>query len=430
MPKGLARYKLYSIFFIICLISSSRFWEFGSSDEIDTNALPIVVLAVRIIPLLVLFAILFFDDLLHQCRALLNYVRPFYLVVLLFLGISFLSSFLVYGEVYSAWKTTELIVISYLGVHLYTSTRAGLFTAEKVYILRQYFSAVLIIAIVMIIAALLYPEIAFRFGSFQMESVIPPMNSNSLGFFALGSLLYFYFIPFKESRIRFVVIMYLLLLMILSLSRTAYIAFFFIIILFVLRNTISLFRTQRIRKTRLAGFTIVFLLSTSFLIFNGQQVVDSITKGQSTEELSNLSHRIFTWQAAAKSISQKPIFGYGLVAETRKLVEKYPYLVTYKQDSIGNAHSSIFEVLLAAGIFGGAPYLLFLFYLFIRSCWYIVFNWAKTKETGFHLFACSFMIAMFFRSLTGSALAMLSFDFISIILIYSLALFPWQAKHT
>lgn len=427
MKQGFPRYKLFGYFLMFCLISSSRFWEFSSSDTHDIDALPWIVFAVRIVPLLIILGILFFDDILNGFKGLLSLRKHYFLVLSIYLLSSFISSLTVYGEIYSAWKTTELIIITYLGAHVYAYVK----TVDKkqiAFLLRNYFNVVVLFAIATIISSIIYFDIAFRFSYYQMESVFPPMNSNALGFFALGSLMYFYFVPFKNTALKYVSIGVFFALFFLSLSRTSYIAFFILVGLFVLRNVITLLRDQRISKLRLTGFALVFIVSSAFVVMNGEALLESVTKGQSTEELSEMSHRVFTWQAATLSIKKRPIFGYGLVAETRKLVDKYPSIVTYKSDSIGNVHSSIFECLLASGFVGALPYLLSLVYFFIRSSWFIVFGKMKGNINNIHLFACSFMIVMFFRMITGSALTLVSFEFITLVLLYATKSFPWQMK--
>ncbi len=429
MKQGFPRYKILAFFLMFCLISSSRFWEFSSSDTHDIDALPWIVFAVRIVPLLLILCVLFFDDLLHGFKGILSLRKHFFLVLSIYLLVSFGSALTVYGEIYSAWKTTELIIITYLAAHVYAYVQ----TTDKKqisYLFRSYFNVVILFAISIIISSIVYFDIAFRFSYYQMESIFPPMNSNALGFFALGSLMYFFFVPFKNSSLKFLSVGVFFTLFFLSLSRTSYIAFFMVIGLFVLRNIITLLREQRINKLRLIGFALVFLFSSAFAVINGEALLESVTKGQSTEELSEMSHRVFTWQAASLSIKKRPIFGYGLVAETRKLVDKYPSIVTYKSDSIGNVHSSIFESLLASGLVGALPYLLSLVYFFFRSSWFIVFGKLRDNINNIHLFACSFMVVMFFRMLTGSALTLVSFEFITLVLLYGTKSFPWQMKYS
>lgn len=429
MSKGFPRYKIFTFFFVFCLISSSRFWEFGSSDSHEVESLPWLVFVVRIIPLLFILAILFFDDLLNGFRGILSLRKHYFLVLSFYLLVSFISSLLVYGEVYSAWKTTELIIITYLGAHVYAYVNKQ--DKEQVnYILRNYFNVVILFAISIIISSIIYFDMAFRFNFYQMAAIFPPMNSNSLGFFALGTLMYFYFVPFKNTGLKYLLIITFFTLFFLSLSRTSYIAFAFVLGLFVLRNVITLLREHRISKLRLAGFSLVFLVATAFVTINGEAFLESVTKGQSSEELSEMSHRVFTWQAATMSIKQRPIFGYGLVAETRKIVEKYPSLVTYKSDSIGNVHSSIFETLLASGFVGGLPFLLTLVYFFIRSCWFILFSKLRGAVNNVQLFACAFMVVMTFRMITGSALTLVSFEFITLVLLFATKCYPWQLKQS
>lgn len=427
MRKGFPRYKLYTIFFIFCLISSSRFWEFSSSDTIEVESLPWVVLLVRIIPLLIIFFLLFFDDVLHDFKGILQYRKPFLFAVGFYLLISFISALTVYGEIYSAWKTTELIIISYLGAH----TLSGISKINlkgSLYVLKSYFTTTLIFAFIIVVSTFLYYEHAFRFSYYQMEAIFPPMNSNALGFFSLGALSYFYFVPHRNIQLKWLSILLFFTFFFLSLSRTAYLAFFFILSLFVLRNIIKLLRSETIKKLRVLSFSLAIIMGLSVFYITKDALIESVTKGQSTEQLSEMSHRVFTWQAAIKSIQQKPFFGYGLVAETRKIVEKYPELVTYKKDSIGNVHSSIFESLLASGLVGALPFLLMLLYFFIRSIGFILFQNLNNRYSNVNLFACVFLIVMLFRGITGSALTLVSFEFVSIILLYATRSFPWQTE--
>ncbi len=428
MKLSIPRYKILTFFFLVALVSSSRFWEFGSSDSHEVKTLPIIVFVVRIFPLLIMLFFLFFDDLLNQLKGILSLTKALFAALSIHLLVSFYSSITVYGEIYSAWKTTEILIITYLGACMLSAISNHSLDIKQQYILRKFFNVVLGILISIILSSILFYDIAFRFSGVQMEAIFPPMNSNSLGSFALTCLLFYYFVPYKNSNLKWFAILTSFSFLILSVSRTSYIALIAIIILFVFRAIAKLIVLKRVHARRFFSFSAILLFVSFFMITNFTKVVENVTKGQSTEQLSELSHRVFTWQAATLSIKQKPYFGYGLVAETRKLVEKYPFLVTYKQDSIGNAHSSIFESLLASGFLGAGFYLLMLFYMSIRSGWYIIFSFKNPANNAIQIFASCFMIGTFFRLITGSALTMLSFDFITMVLLYSIKAFPWQKK--
>lgn len=426
MRYAVKRYKLYTVFFILCLISSSRFWEISSAETVEVDSLPIVVLFVRIIPLLIILGSLFFDDLLYNIKGLLGLKHPLFFALGFYLLVSFYSSLTYYGEIYSAWKTTELIIITYLGAHMISWVSKENLLAFREKILHNYFKVVLVFGVSIIISSLLFFDVAFRFGTYQMEAIFPPMNPNALGFFSLGSLVFFIFVPFKNQVLKNISRGLFLVLYILSLSRTAYISGLFILGLFVLRSVVTLLRSGTVSKLRILMFSVFVILAGFFINLKFDAIIENVTKGQSGEELAAMSHRVFIWQASILSIKQNPYLGYGLVAETRKIVEKYPDIVTYNSDSIGNVHSTIFESLLASGIIGAGPFLLILLFLFLRSCWYIVINNSKSAYNNIGLFACCFIITLFFRSLTGSALTLVSFEFVSIILVYSLRCFPWQ----
>lgn len=407
------------------MISISRFWSFTASTKHVVSELPILVFILRIIPILVIIGYLIALDFFYSMRgvkAIFNNI--YFFSIFLYVLVSFLSGYLIYQDTYCMWKSVEVFCLVYLFASLYS---IKMDRNQSIFFFKKIFKFLLLLMFFTGLSALVFTEIAFPSNTYQIHSVIPPMNPNALGTIVL-IVLYFCHFFYRQKYSKPIVLTYLYLLFVLALSRTAYIGFIFIVILFLNRIVLKGIIHNKLNKVLAYIYIGGLIFFSIFISFRFENAANFVARGQDTEMLSKMSHRAPMWKAAQISVLQAPFFGYGILAETRRLHRKYPEIMTFgKKTGFGNVHNSYLEIILGAGLIGGGLYVVIFLKNFMYSILYITLS--RDKKDNCHLLVCMVLIALFFRFLTGSPMSYLSFELIIYFSIIALRLLPWQKSY-
>ena len=383
-----------------------------------------LALVLRIIPIILILTFLFYKDLRRGFKGFKSFFNNLYLFSgLLFVIVSIFSAFVKSNSIFSVWKSIELLTVLYVTSSLYS---LNLGRVQSVLFFEKIFGLFKLLLIFTGISALIFPQYAFHPKIIQLFSVFPKMNPNSLGTFSLITLSYcvYRYSIFKKD-IFFVI--YIALLYVLALSRTAYISGTLILSLILLQIIIKLIFSLKTKKNAVYFYALSFLFVSIILPFGLSKITNYVTKGQSTEQLSTMSSRTLIWTAAWLSIKESPLLGYGVYAETKKLNIKHVELFKdsrKKNRGISNTHNSYVDILLGAGILGGGLYIILFLYNVIRSIFYLILS----RRSNLSMVICAVIIAYFFRFLTGGGYAGLAFESMTYFLIIGLRLLPWTKK--
>jgi len=326
----------------------------------------------------------------------------YFLAALIFGLTSLFSSFFVYRDIFSIWKTIEFIILIYLLAFIHScrfSYTQGKTFFDKVIML---YTLYLMIAVVL---AFIYPSVTFKGNHFQFFPIFPMINPNVLGHLSLIIFFYYFFNSDIMPIYRLMFLLITGILFVLAISRTAYLAFIFIGMLLIVRGFLKIAILKRLKQYLVVVFSAV-IFSSCFLLINFSPIISFVSKGQSNESISTLSSRSIVWQASKLAIAEKPLLGYGLYAETRRLNKNYSNIFPdgkIKKKGISNTHGSLFEILLASGLIGSFLHLLLFFFTVLRSIYNII-NGSETIS-NYNLIISTSIIVIFFRFLTGSAIA-------------------------
>lgn len=433
-PKSVKNENLHTVYFLLILFTLlfNRPWAFSIRATANTlytaESVNFLVYLFRIAPLLIILIFLLYKDLISGFLGIkVLFTNYYFLSGTLYVIISAVSAYWVYKDYFSIWKSAELMILIYFSSFIfkckfnYKDSRAILFFTVYLYIIYIVISGIL---------AFLFPEISFRSKSYQFFPIFPMVNPNVMGNLAL-IIFSFVILSIKRSVFWYVLSIYLFSIFIFSISRTAYVCFLFILVLLCSNFLFQISTSKKVKSF----FAFIFISVISFILFilpfYGTKILDLASRGQSTESLRNLSSRTLIWEASRLSIKEKPLFGYGLYSETRRLNKRHPYVFEegkIKKNGISNTHGSIYEILLASGFIGGTLYLLLFFYTMIRSALYLLFV-RTSVYSQFSISICIIFIIIFFRFSTGGAISGFGIFTFFYFLIISLRLLPWRLKH-
>lgn len=139
----------------------------------------------------------------------------------------------------------------------------------------------------------------------------------------------------------------------LSLGRTSIIGMLLgVVVLLLIR-----FGKNFINFIKLSSIPV--LISVLFFWFN-ESMTAFFMRGQTLDELRNLSGRLDMWQVMSKLITESPYLGYGFGVGSRVAFSTIG--ITQHEDTISSAHNGFLEVFSGVGLFG-----LFLWILAIYS---------------------------------------------------------------
>ncbi|MDQ3574723.1 MAG: O-antigen ligase family protein, partial [Actinomycetota bacterium] len=96
-------------------------------------------------------------------------------------------------------------------------------------------------------------------------------------------------------------------------------------------------------KRRVDLIVILLALGVLIAVLFGQQIVDFLQRGESTEQISTFNSRTALWDIALDLFSQRPLFGYGLTASRGAFLDAL---------ALGGAHNGFVNVLVDAGLVG------------------------------------------------------------------------------
>ena len=407
----------------IILIAATRFWTDLNIKQTMSGGVPFYSIFTRIIPFLAIFFFVFYKDIKRKAIAIRTlFFDPFYAIILLYLLVSSYSALMISAYPFSVWKAFELGVVLYIGA---TLRSLNLSERGKYDTMHAFFKALLFLEILILFSAILDPTEGFRNG--QIRGIFPPLNPNSVGFWTLTSLLYAYFMLYEKKMNQNFWLALLFFMLLAAKSRTSFVAIIFLIGLMVVRIVFRLIFFNRIKYKFVIGLVISIVIGTAGLVVMGPMIQTWVTKGQSTEELSNMSHRIFTWQAAVLAIRKNPTIGYGIMAKSRQLAFEYADVMNYHTNrGIAHVHNSALESLLAAGFIGGGLYILMFYLLGIRCLFAFAIAKLRNNLTPLNAFATATIVVFIFRSFTGPCFAFLCLEYMLIVTFHSVRAYPWQ----
>lgn len=413
---------------VLITLIFNRPWTFSIKATANTlytsDSVNSLVYMYRIIPLLTILMLLIYKDLLRSFSAFKILFKNIYFIAALIYGITSASSALiVYGDFFSIWKSFEFLILIYFFSFVF-SCRFNYSESKNIFCFT--INTYIIYLLISGVLAFIFPEISFRSKTIQFFSIFPMINPNVMGNLALIVLSSALLRLKKVSFYSLLLASYLFIIFILSISRTAYIAFIFILILLFIKYFIQISFLQKVEKYLALVFVSSVILITLILPVFGGAILDLASRGQSTESLKNLSSRTLIWEASRLSIKERPFFGYGLYAETRRLNKRHPFVFNegkLKNKGISNTHGTIYEILLASGFLGGGLYIFLFLFVIFRSILYLLLS-KPSKYSQFHLSVSLILIIIFFRFTTGSAISGFGIFTLLYFLIISLRLIP------
>lgn len=417
--------NIYIYIYCVILLSSFSWWTI-TAREVASGGFAMASIVIRVIPMMVIFIILITKDAMGNWKGLKAMLtNAFYLVLVNYVVISAFSSLRLGQSYASVWKALELFIVIYFGAIIFSLKIDKDRTKEK--ILTAFIFVAIGIVLFNFLLAIINPDEGFR-GNYLLQGNFPTLNPNGFGFL---SLLTFVFVAVRKKTISSIFIFIALFIAFgLAQSRTAYFAFIFLIFLSLTGILVQIVVRGRLNFISVVAlFFLLAIIGVLISLLISGTLFELILRGQDQDSLQELSGRSFVWKAASISISEAPWFGYGIGTESKLLPIKYPHIVPFSQDSgIGSTHSSVFESLLGAGFWGAGWYLLYFYLSGIRSILTLPLYKTKSSSSFIYKYALFAIIVMIFRSLTGATLAVLSFEWMLLILLFSVRSFPWQSK--
>ena len=243
--------------------------------------------------------------------------------------------------------------------------------------LRYLFWGYLLLAVAVVVAWLLMPEMVLRRGRLRGDLVAPAGAVSALGLvICLSGVLRMKRWMFGLATGLFFVVL------IASQTRTAYAAFF----LFLLLGW--MFRGSAPVKRLLPVAVVLLLVAALFeLLPSGQQYV--VREEQS---LGTLSDRLPLWQHLIGTMLQEsPVFGLGYFSASRVYGPEY-------NPGLGNAHSAFVEILVGGGLLGG----LLFFTLYGALILYALKLFMNGRDNPMVLAVLGLFAVTFMMSLTNS----------------------------
>lgn len=412
--------------FAILLIARLRFWDTNVAEG-KSGDFSILVYFTRVIPFLSVFICLLYLDIRQKLIGFRHIFKNILLsAVFLYIAVSIFNCAVVAKSNYSLWRTIEILIILYAAAVMKSLKIQEL--ATKRYLVHKYMKIILMLMMTAFVSACIFPDSGWK--QFQLFGVIPSINANTFGFLILGMMLYTVIVKPWPQRYHVPLLFLLLFMFIAAKSRTSFIAAVFIISLYLLAQFFRLIVYQRIKRMIFVIFSVIALVIMPIIVLSLPTVVEFVTKGQDSKELTEMSGRIFKWTHATFSIKSKPLFGYGLVVETRQMALKYKNILEHKTwgGGYGNVHNFVLEALLASGIVGAGPYILLFYSFCIAAIANFFFLTLNENQDSLYIFTSAFLVTMIFRSFTGSNLAYNGWEFSILLFLYAINSFPWQKK--
>ena len=372
---------------------SSFSWTFNPIQDYMGESTPIEKIFTRMIPMFIVGIYCITSE--HR-DMLKRIFRPgmwpllWYVLFGVFCGISSVTPAL------CAWKGLEIfIAIMFITV----SCRDADSTKKEFVAFVRLYEGLLWVTILL---AVINPALGLRHSPSiipWIQSYIPIVNPNALGFISVLCLARLLFLPARAKPLRMIITSGVLLC---AQSRTSYVVTLFILILFIINGL----RTRQYSRVVLAS---VFSIAALALILGWHESLLGIfMRGQSSEELESLSGRTDYWEFSLRYVSW---LGNGLATGSRSLI--FIGEETFHKGSV-NLHNSYIEALMGAGYVGALPFFMMFILNVIRQGAHAV-----TRRNVFEelFFICAIIFVA--RSFTSIVFALYSFDFNNMLIFWS-----------
>lgn len=173
---------------------------------------------------------------------------------------------------------------------------------------------------------------------FSLQGALPGLSENAVG--TLGAILAV--VAFVRMLLRPKVRMFWAPIFVLSLVTMVLTQSRSPILAFVVAGAAVLLASRRLGVLLVAGTLAIAVVLTQY----GQLLYDFMVRGQSEENLTQLTGRVSFWQESFEAIQERPLSGYGANVGGRYVLE------SAFGETISTVHSSYVEVLIDTGAVG------------------------------------------------------------------------------